>query len=189
MQSFRVNDFTRWQRVCAVLAVCIGTTAAQSREFACPANFKVHSGLNTGFPAGGKSRAFIVVPPDRAGEPAPVWVPLTGTVESTHDNLYSARSGQNALLAKAGFMVIGPVRECAAQNADQSAGVCNGPGIEGWNWRPWTEGRAVGPEGRRWADQAGPDADFLKAMVRCVGTKWRLDPRRYYVGGISSGRR
>jgi hypothetical protein len=44
-------------------------------------------------------RAFVVVPPARQNAPAPVWVPLTGTVESTDDNLHVERSGANALMA------------------------------------------------------------------------------------------
>ena len=116
---------------------------------ACPDGYQVKPGLNINFPSDGKMRAFIVSPPPDLSKPAPVWVPLTGSVESTNDNLHTARSGANALMADKGFMVLGPVRECANQNPDLGGGVCNGPGIEGWNWRPWTEGRAGGPEGDR----------------------------------------
>lgn len=132
------------------------TAVARNVPLTCPENYTVHEGLNTDFPVDGVGRAFIVVPPERMTGPAPVWVPLTGTVESTHDNLYVPRSGMNAALAKAGFMVIAPVRECAAQNPDQSAGSCNGPGIGGWNWRPWHDGRARSADGARWQHDAGP---------------------------------
>ena len=42
-------------------------------------------------------------------------------------------------------------------------------------------------EGEKWKQVAGPDADFLKEMVQCVGTKFPLDPTRLYLGGISAG--
>ncbi|HET9159325.1 MAG TPA: hypothetical protein VFN88_01820, partial [Caulobacteraceae bacterium] len=82
---------------------------------------------------------------------------------------------------------IGPVRACANQDPALKAGACNGVGHDGWNWNPWTEGRAGDASGERWKNDAGPDAGFFKAMVKCVGTKWKLDPRRLFIGGISSG--
>jgi hypothetical protein len=91
------------------------------------------------------------------------------------------------LMAEKGFMVLGPVRECANQDPDLRAGLCNGPGINGWNWRPWTEGRAAGTAGERWKNDEGPDSRFLIAMVRCVAQRYRLDARRLFLGGISSG--
>jgi poly(3-hydroxybutyrate) depolymerase len=153
----------------------------------CPAGYQVKPGLNVDFPSEGKMRAFVVAPPADLSKPAPVWVPLTGSVESTNDNLHIARSGANALMADHGFMVIGPVRDCANQDPDLRAGVCNGPGIEGWNWRPWTEGRARGADGDRWQNDEGPDSRFLIAIVKCVAAKYPLDARRLYLGGISSG--
>ncbi|HEV7358727.1 MAG TPA: prolyl oligopeptidase family serine peptidase [Steroidobacteraceae bacterium] len=166
------------------LAVAATSTALTGE---CPGDYHVKAGLNVDFPIDGKMRAFVVVPPARLEKPVPVWVALTGTVESTNDNLHVARSGANALMADAGFMVIGPVRECANQDPDLRAGACNGPGIDGWNWRPWTEGRAGGPAGERWKNDAGPDSRFLIAAVRCVAKAYRLDSRRLFVGGISSG--
>jgi hypothetical protein len=153
----------------------------------CPDAYQVKPGLNTNFPSDGKMRAFIVSPPSDLSKSLPVWVPLTGSVESTNENLHTPRSGANALMADKGFMVIGPVRECADQDPDLGGGVCNGPGIEGWNWRPWTEGRAAGPDGDKWKNDEGRDSRFLIAMVKCVATKYSLDERGLYVGGISSG--
>jgi hypothetical protein len=153
----------------------------------CPDGYKVKPGLNVDFPSDGKMRAFVVVPPSDLSKPVPVWVPLTGTVESTNANLNVARSGANALVADKGFMVIGAVRQCADQDPDRSGEVCNGPGIEGWNWRPWTEGRAAGAEGDKWKNDEGPDSRFLIAAVRCVAKAYPLDARRLFVGGISSG--
>ncbi len=135
----------------------------------------------------GVKRAFVVVPPKHADGPAPAWVPLTGSVESTDDNLFVGRSGANATLADHGVMVIGPVRECANQDPELRAGTCNGPGHAGWSWNPWHEGRALGPAGDPFKTDEGLDSRFLVAMVKCVGTKFPLDPRRLYLGGISSG--
>lgn len=72
-------------------------------------------------------------------------------------------------------------------NGTLRAGACNGPGIDGWNWRPWTEGRTAGSTGDRWKNDEGPDSRFLIAAVRCVAKTHRLDARRLFVGGISSG--
>jgi poly(3-hydroxybutyrate) depolymerase len=168
-------------------ASAAGASAAQALPGECPDHYRVKPGLNVDFPIDGTKRAFVVVPPANLGEPVPVWVPLTGTVESTNDNLRVPRSGDNALMAEKGFMVIGPVRECANQDPDLRAGACNGPGSDGWNWRPWAEGRAAGTPGERWENAEGPDSRFLIAAVRCVAKTYRLDARRLFVGGISSG--
>lgn len=163
------------------------TPLALAATWSCPAGYKVHAGLNTNFPSDGVERAFIVVPPKHSDRPVPVWVPLTGSVESTNDNLYVERSGANARLADHGFMVIGPIRECADQGPSLRAGVCNGPGHDGWNWNPWHEGRASGAAGDRFKADEGSDSRFLMDMVRCVGTAFPLDASRLYIGGISSG--
>lgn len=160
-------------------------TAAMKGE--CPSNYEVKAGLNVDFPHEGMKRAFIVNPPADLSKPAPVWVPLTGSVESTNANLTVARSGANALMAQQGFMVIGPVRACANQDPTLGPGTCNGPGSNGWNWNPWFEGRAGNASGDKWKNDEGPDARFFEAMVKCVGTKYKLDSRRLYIGGISSG--
>lgn len=171
----------------AVLAGALAPAATAKPVWRCPDGFTPHAGLNTDFPFAGIKRAFWVYPPNEAKGPAPVWVPLTGTVESTNDNLTVARSGANALMAQKGFMVIGPVRQCADQNPALKAGLCNGIGVDGWNWRPWNEGRAASAAGDKWKHDAGPDAGFFKAAVECVGTTWKLDARRLFIGGISSG--
>ena len=175
--------------VTLIATACSLLTAplAFAATWSCPAGYQVHAGLNTGFPSDGVERAFIVVPPKQSNGPAPVWVPMTGSVESTDDNLYVERSGANAKLADDGFMVIGPIRECADQDPTLRAGACNGPGHGGWNWNPWHEGRAPGAAGERFKADEGPDSRFLVAMVRCVGTKFPLDASRLYIGGISSG--
>ena len=188
-----LKDQGRATRAMACAALLIGVLsagavqAAQPMRWACPAGYQVKAGLNVDFPHKGLKRAFVVTPPDDTSRPAPVWVPLTGSVESTNDNLTVARSGANALMAKQGFMVIGPVRHCAAQDPDVRAGACNGPGQGGWSWNPWFEGRSPLPAGEAWKADAGPDASFLEAIVQCVGTRFKLDKRRLYLGGISSG--
>lgn len=178
------------------LAACVAEPAptaepggadAPSFTWECPAGFAVEEGLNTDFPHEGMRRAFVVVPPKGATEPAPVWVPLTGTVESTNANLNVPRSGANARLADHGFMVIAPVRQCAEQDPDVGFAPCNGPGSNGWNWKPWNDGRSRSEEGDQWKNDPGPDSRFFEAMVRCVGSEFDLDPRRLYIGGISAG--
>ena len=171
----------------ALLCLLAFPAVGAAADWSCPPNYLVKAGVNTDFPVDGVMRAFVVVPPASGTGPRPVWVPLTGSVEATNWNLFVERSGANAKLADHGFMVIGPVRECAAQDPALAAGVCNGPGHDGWNWNPWHEGRAADASGDRWKTDAGSDAHFLEAMVRCVGTKWPLDAKRLYVGGISSG--
>ena len=161
--------------------------AATKPLWECPPGFTVKEGLNTNFPSDGLMRAFVVYPAKSVAGPAPVWVPLTGTVESTNANLSMPRSGANALMAEQGYTVIGPVRQCAGQDPNVGQGACDGPGSNGWNWKPWNEGRAANAEGDKWKNDEGPDVRFLEAMVKCVGTKWSLDARRLYVGGISSG--
>lgn len=161
--------------------------AAGTLKGDCPDGYRPVEGLNVDFPHKGEKRAFVVVPPKGAKGPAPLWVPLTGTVESTQQNLYTPRSGANAKLADAGFMVIGPVRHCSQQNPLDRSQACNGPGKDGWNWMPWREGRAGSAAGDKWKQDAGPDVSFLEAAAKCVATRWPLDDRRLYLGGISSG--
>jgi poly(3-hydroxybutyrate) depolymerase len=160
---------------------------SSATKWECPAGYEVKEGLNISFPSDGMMRAFVVVPPKGAAGPAPVWVPLSGTVESANANLNVERSGANARLADHGFMVIGPVRQCANQDPDVGFAQCDGPGSNGWNWKPWNDGRAANAEGEKWKTDAGPDSRFFEAMVRCVGTKYPLDARRLYIGGISAG--
>jgi poly(3-hydroxybutyrate) depolymerase len=164
-----------------------GAASAKALKGDCPDGYEVKAGLNTDFPHLGQKRAFVVYPAEGVRGPAPLWVPMTGTVESTMDNLTVARSGANSLMAKQGFTVVGPVRACANQDVNLGGGACNGPGSGGWNWNPWTEGRAGNAEGEKFKTEEGPDSRFLIAMARCVATRFPLDDRRLYLGGISSG--
>ena len=168
------------------LLLAPASTLAATR-YECPDGYQVKEGLNVDFPHKGEKRAFAVVPPLGVKGSAPVWVPLTGTVESTNANLNVPRSGANAKLAAAGFMVVGPVRNCSNQDPNDRSQACNGPGKDGWNWMPWREGRAGGADVEKWKQDEGPDSSFYVAMLKCVGTKWKLDDRRFYIGGISSG--
>ncbi len=174
----------------ALLATACASPQQESADagfWRCPDGYEVKEGLNTNFPSDGMMRAFVVVPPKNAAGAAPVWVPLSGTVESANANLNVARSGANALLANEGAMVIGPVRQCAEQNPDTGFKECDGVGSNGWNWKPWNDGRAANAEGEKWKTDAGPDSRFFEAMVRCVGTKFQLDEKRLFIGGISAG--
>src|SRR5579859_3199380 len=164
-----------------------GSANAAALKGDCPDGYVVHAGLNTDFPHAGVKRAFLVYPPEGASGPAPVFVPLTGSVESTMDNLTVPRSGATSLMAKQGFLVIGPVRECADQDPNLKAGACNGPGHGGWNWNPWHEGRAAGPAGDRFKTDQGSDSTFLIAAVTCAAKAFPVDAKRIYLGGISSG--
>src|SRR5215475_11835516 len=120
-----------------ILPAARGARAGESAEWTCPDHYQVHAGLNVDFPDHGLKRSFWVYPPENAHGPAPVWMPLTGTVESTNENLTVARSGENAVLAKQGFMVIGPVRQCANGDPAYRGQACNGLGSDGWTWWPW----------------------------------------------------
>src|SRR5690606_3788426 len=114
--------------------------ATADMSWACPDGYEVKEGLNTGFPQEGMMRAFIVVPAKGVAGAAPAWVPLSGTVESANANLHVDRSGANAKLADHGFTVIGPIRQCAEQDPDIGFAECDGPGSNGWNWKPWNDG-------------------------------------------------
>lgn len=173
-----------------VLGACVSPdqqAASSAAKWECPSGYDVKEGLNTNFPYEGTMRSFVVAPAKGVAGPAPVWVPLTGTVESTNANLNVARSGANALMADQGFTVIGPVRQCAEGDPNVGRGQCDGPGSNGWNWKPWNDGRAGNAAGEKWKNDAGPDSRFFEAMVRCVGTKFALDSKRLYIGGISAG--
>jgi poly(3-hydroxybutyrate) depolymerase len=176
--------------VLSVAAVLAPAAASQQADpfWTCPDGYQVKPGLNTDFPHGGARRAFTVIPPQTAGDgPFPVWVPLSGTVESANANLYRDGSGANARLAGEGFFVISPIRQCADQDPDIGLRQCDGPGSDGWNWKPWNDGRSAGAEGDKWLNEEGPDGRFLEAMVRCVGSHYPLDRRRLFIGGISAG--
>jgi hypothetical protein len=155
----------------------------------CPSNFVPTPGVNTGFPTPTGMRSFSLNLPADLSTPRPVWVPLTGSVESTNENL-DARGG-NRKLANNGYIVIGPVRRCAGTvdgaGTSVSGGACNMGGSGGWTWNPWNEGRASGAAGDPWKTDEGPDSKFFEAIIKCVATKYPVDQRRLFVGGISSG--
>jgi poly(3-hydroxybutyrate) depolymerase len=150
----------------------------------CPEGFEPSEGANTGFPHENAMRQFVVVPPAETDGLIPVFVSLTGTVESTNQNL--GDRGDTRKLAEQGWLVLGPVRACST-GPDDASSSCNGAGRDGWNWLPWNEGAAQGASGEKWYQDVGPDARFLESAVKCLATKWNIDAKRLYVGGISSG--
>jgi hypothetical protein len=155
----------------------------------CPANFAPMPGVNTNFPTPTGMRSFSLNLPADTSTPRPVWVPLTGSVESTNENL-DERGGNRKLVGN-GYIVIGPVRRCAGTvdgaGTSVNGGACNMGGSGGWTWNPWNEGRDFGAAGDPWKTDEGPDSKFLEAIVKCVATKWHVDQTRVFVGGISSG--
>lgn len=156
----------------------------------CPSGFTARAGVNQGFMHNGVARGFVLNVPSNVSTPRPVFVSLTGSVESTNENLGS-RGGTGALTNN-GFLVIGPVRRCAGQDPNGggtsvNGGTCNQAGTGGWTWNPWNEGRVFGTAGDPWKTNEGPDSQFLEAVVRCVAGSYPVDARRLYVGGISSG--
>ena len=154
-------------------------------EGACPDGFMPKEGTNTGFPSGGMMRQFVVTPPKYTSKPLPLLMVLTGTVESTTDSMES-HSRLTKISYPRGGCSCGPVRQCSTTPMDANQ-ACNAAGSGGWNWKPWNEGAASGAAGMKWWDDEGPDARFMKEMVKCVATKWPVDSKRLFVTGISSG--
>lgn len=155
----------------------------------CPDDFVPKPGVNTAFPTPTGMRSFSLNLPADTSTPRPVWVPLTGSVESTNENL-DARGGNRKLTAS-GAIVIGPVRRCAGSvdgaGTSDNGGACNMAGSGGWNWNPWNEGRTFGAAGDPWKRDEGPDSKFFESVIKCVATKWPVDQRRLFIAGISSG--
>jgi hypothetical protein len=158
-------------------------------EGACPENYKLEVGFNRDFPSAGMMRAFYVIPPPDTTKPMPVWVPLTGTEESTQQNLEVQRSGNNKAVAEGGYMVLGPVRICANQDPMlANGGRCSGAGPEPYMYIPWRDGASQ----RQTTNdpvykEEGPDSVFFEDMIRCVAASYPILKKKLYVGGISAG--
>ncbi len=142
----------------------------------CPARFVVERGFNTGFASDGVDREFHVLLPPGAddGEPRPLFVALTGTVQP--ELSFAEQSGLDQLPAS-GWIVAVPVRTCS-----QNQTACAGFGSDGRIWEPWWDG-PLGPP----IDDEQVDVRFVEAMVRCIADGWAVDADRIYVGGISAG--
>ena len=142
----------------------------------CPTGFAVQSGFNDGFESDGIDRQFHVLLPDGAGdgEPRPLFVALTGTVQK--ELSFAAQSGLEQLPG-GGWIVAVPVRTCSQHQAN-----CNGIGSDGRIWEPWWDG-PLGPP----IDDEQVDVRFVESMVRCIADGWAVDADRIYVGGISAG--
>ncbi|MBB6093483.1 outer membrane protein assembly factor BamB/poly(3-hydroxybutyrate) depolymerase [Povalibacter uvarum] len=173
-----------------VVTVSGGGGGGNQLPGSCPSGFTAQAGVNQGFMHNGVARGFVLNVPANTSTPRPVFVSLTGSVESTNENL-GARGGTSALTSD-GFLVIGPVRRCAGQDPNGSGtsvngGTCNQAGTGGWTWNPWNEGRVFATAGDPWKTAEGPDSQFLEAVVRCVAGSYPVDSTRMYLGGISSG--
>jgi len=129
--------------------------------------------MNTAFPIGGGMRAFNVWTAQSGDGPRPLFVALTGTVQE--ELAFATQSGLDQL-PSSGWIVVSPFRSCSQEGRN-----CNTLGSDGRVWEPWYDGTA--PR----SDEAGPDAAFIDAMVRCVAMAWPVAADRIYAGGISAG--
>jgi poly(3-hydroxybutyrate) depolymerase len=162
--------------------------AGELLEGACPGDYKVMPGLNRDFPSAGLMRAFYVVPPSDTTTPMPVWVPLTGTQESTQQNMEVLRSGNNQAVAEYGYMVLGPVRICANQDPMVTSANCSGNGPPPYMYIPWRDGAAMNVANTEPVyKEEGPDSVFFEEMVRCVAASYPILKNKLYLGGISAG--
>ena len=143
----------------------------------CPAGFSPAAGENRGFPSDGADRVFHVMTPSDVTTPRPLFVSLTGTVQPELD--FAAQSALDQLPAS-GWIVAAPVRNCS-QNRTDCAQVGAQGSMDGRIWEPWYDGAIPA------SDEEGPDVRFVDSMVRCIATKWPVDAKRIYVGGISAG--
>lgn len=148
-------------------------SAGEPLAGSCPAGFAPAPGANPGFPSDGVERSFHLFLPDDVDGPRPLFVSLTGTVQSELG--FAQQSGLDQLPAS-GWILAAPVRTCS-----QRATNCAQVGSDGRIWEPWYDGTT------RPSNDEGPDARFVEAMVRCIAARWPVDARRVYVGGISAG--
>jgi hypothetical protein len=138
----------------------------------CPDGFTPKEGSND-FPTRDGMRRFHVSKAALGEGPRPLFVALTGTVQE--ELAFVAQSGLGTLPAS-GWIVVSPVRSCS-----QQARNCSTVGSDGRVWEPWFDGTA--PR----SDQAGPDVEFVEAMVRCVAMGWPVAADKIYLGGVSAG--
>jgi len=151
-----------------------GGSGAVALDGSCPAGFTPQPGLNTGFPSDGAQRQFHLLLPADDGEPRPLFVSLTGTVQE--ELSFAGQSGLDQLPAD-GWIFAAPIRNCS-QNGTNCAQI----GSDGRIWEPWYDGTIGGA-----SDDEGPDVRFVEAMVRCIASRWQVDASRVYLGGISAG--
>lgn len=144
-------------------------------EGSCPAGFEPQAGENLGFPSDEVERWFHVLLPADLSSPRPVFVSLTGTVQTELG--FAAQSGVDQL-PDDGWIVVAPVRTCS-QNGTNCAQI----GSDGRLWEPWFDAPLRGGP----SDDEGPDVRFVESMVRCIATRWPVDADRIYIGGISAG--
>ena len=138
----------------------------------CPDGFTLKEGANE-FPTADGMRRFHATKAMMGDGPRPVFVALTGTVQE--ELAFAMQSGLNKLPAS-GWIVLSPVRSCS-----QAGRNCSTTGSDGRVWEPWYD--ATTPRG----DDAGPDVEFVEAMVRCVALAWPVAANEIYAGGISAG--
>lgn len=131
----------------------------------CPEAYQedgLEAGHHTRFESAGQQREMHLLLPEDLGEPRPVFVALTGTVQSEPDFLAQSRLDE---LVDEGWIVVAPVRN-----------------DNGLIWPPWDGMRSAGTE-----DQPNPDLEFLDDVVDCLGAHLPVDQDRIFIGGISIG--
>jgi outer membrane protein assembly factor BamB len=148
----------------------------------CPSAFTPQDGLNTGFMSDGYSRSFRILPATTGTGPRPVFVSLTGTAELETDFMSATFIDQ---LPSQGFIVISPVRICAANGTNSVCAAGTVTTQDGRTWEPWFDGVAEGNVAQY--QDAGTDVRFFERAVKCAATRYEIDQTRIFVGGISAG--
>ena len=136
----------------------------EALEGECPDGYNPRRGQNTNFMVDGVGRQFEVVLPSDTSTPRPVFLSMTGTVESEQYFAYSDL--QIEQIVARDWIVLIPYR------LEQDDGR--------W-WPPWYDG--VSPP----SNDEGTDIRFFISAVKCAATKWSIDAGRIYMGGVSAG--
>jgi predicted esterase len=120
-------------------------------------------GENDDFASGGQDRSFHLMVPDEDHDgPRPLFLALTGTVQSEVGFL--EQSGIDALVDD-GWIVVAPVRN-----------------NNGMIWGPWD---AMRTDAQR--PLPNPDIELFDDAIACVAAHHDVDASRIFVGGISIG--
>ncbi|WP_211609724.1 extracellular catalytic domain type 1 short-chain-length polyhydroxyalkanoate depolymerase [Paraburkholderia haematera] len=123
-----------------------------------PGTFSTHTFSNSA----GQRQYKLYVPAVYNNEPLPLIVMLHGCTQNADD--FAAGTRMNAMAERLGFMVVYPNQSLAANHS-----AC-------WNWfKPTDQQR----------DQGEPS--LIAGITREVIARYRIDPARVYVAGLSAG--